>query len=65
MASQYDIQLLINHVQPGASDGKPIVHERALISLSPNHAKAAAIALIKSVKDWEAKHGEIQLQNQG
>jgi hypothetical protein len=63
MTSQYDIQLLVNHIQPGGLDGKPIVCEKALISMSPAHAKAAAIGLAKSVKDWEAKFGEIKLQN--
>ena len=62
MSSQFDIQLLFNHIQPGPED-KPIVHEKALVSLSPAHAKAVMVGLAKAVKDWEAKFGEIKVQD--
>ncbi len=55
----WDIQMQLNHVHAEAS--ALIIEQVATVSMSPQHAKAFAIALASNVREWESNYGEITL----
>lgn len=55
----WDIQIQLGHVH-GEGSGL-VIEQVATVTMSPQHAKAFAIALATNVREWEKSNSEIML----
>lgn len=55
----WDIQIQLGNIH--SEDSGLIIEELATLFMSPQHAKAFAMALLTNVASWETAYGQIQL----
>lgn len=56
MASNFDLPLIFSEIQPD-DKGKAVNLQVCSVAMSHEHARALAMVLSRTVKDYEDKHG--------